>query len=68
MTSERHRAALHIGDRNVADWREVFTKNLADPDEVNFIIQKAQHLLYGKNPQYAEQKQKGGNFNDRGRN
>ena len=40
LTSEKNKAALHPANRNLTEWHEVFTKNLTDPDEANFIICK----------------------------
>lgn len=38
LTSEKNKAALHPDNKSISEWREVFTKNLAEPDEANFII------------------------------
>ncbi|MCL2060332.1 MAG: GNAT family N-acetyltransferase [Oscillospiraceae bacterium] len=38
LTSEKNKAALHPDNKSISEWREVFTKNLADSDEANFII------------------------------
>ncbi|MCL2531847.1 MAG: GNAT family N-acetyltransferase [Oscillospiraceae bacterium] len=40
MTSDRNKAALHLGRRTAQAWHEIFVQNLADPDEVNFILHK----------------------------
>ena len=38
LTSEKNKAALHPDNKSISEWHEVFTKNLADSDEANFII------------------------------
>ncbi|MDD4164618.1 MAG: GNAT family N-acetyltransferase [Eubacteriales bacterium] len=35
-----NKAALHGGDMTLDEWKQACLKNLADPDETNFIIQK----------------------------
>ena len=38
LSSEKNKAALHGGDTTLDDWRQLCMKNMADPDEANFII------------------------------
>jgi len=38
ITSNQNKAALHLGDRGIPAWREIFMANLVDPDEANFMI------------------------------
>jgi len=38
LTSDKNRATLHPDNKSVTEWHEVFTRNLADSDEANFVF------------------------------
>ena len=38
LTSPHNKAILNHGDISLKDWGKSFSKNLADPDEKNYII------------------------------